>query len=181
MWIEETFCLIPEGVFLLATVCGNFFDTRRIVDACSVDENRNHHFTNRIGAAFELCLFPGLDRVEKEKILGSIDGLIGKTDQVSFDLAVFFLINTENRFISRVGNFLGIFRKLDLRYKFTVLILNGGKLVYATEGRSVFGGDQIGSDTPRIDGRTLNLEIVDQIFIQIVGCTDRCFRMTGFI
>ena len=60
--------------------------------------------------------------------------------------------------------------------KSSVFILHSSQFVDTAESRVVLGGDQVGADTPGGDGRTLQLEGLDQVLIQIVGSRYDCIR-----
>lgn len=88
-------------------------------------------------------------------------------------LAVFLIVNTADGLVARIGDLFCVLGQFDLRNEFSgFLILNGSQLVYAAEGRTVFGGDQVGTDTPGVDGSALQLQGRDQGLIQVVGSGD---------
>ena len=129
-----------------------------------------------------MCLFPCLDRIEEQKGILLIELFIHETDQICDNLASLLVIDSLDGLVARIGNLFCIFRKLDLRDKFAcVTVLDGSQLINAAEGRAVLGGDEVCADTPGRDGSALNLQAVDQVFIQIVGGGDDCIRESGVI
>ena len=83
---------------------------------------------------------------------------IDQADQVCNDLSIFLVIDTANSLVARVGDLLSILGQLDLRNECSgCLILNRSQLVHAAEGWAVFGCDQVGADTPGVDGCALQL------------------------
>ena len=76
--------------------------------------------------------------------------------------------------VARIGNLFRVLGELDLWYKHTVFILDGGQLIDAPKGRAVLRRNQVGSYTPDIDGGTLLFQVVNQVFIQIVGSRNFC-------
>ena len=103
-------------------------------------------------------LFPGLNRVEEKKGLVGVVFLVNQTDQVSNDLAIFLVVDASDGLIARIGDLFCIFGKLDLRDEFSgSLVLDRSQFVNTAEGWAVFGGDQVGADTPGVDGCALKL------------------------
>ena len=105
MWIEETFCLVPQGVFFLFTIFCNLRDRRGSVNTFSVFEDWNKHFTHGISAACKLCFLPCLQRVKEKKILTFVKCFISEADQISFDLACGFFVSL----VCLVFSFVGVF------------------------------------------------------------------------
>ena len=86
-------------------------------------------------------LFPGFLRVEEQERFVGVVLLIDQADQVCDDLAVFLIVNTADGLVARIGDLFCVLGQFDLRNEFSgFLILNGSQLVYAAEGRTVFGG-----------------------------------------
>lgn len=168
-------------LFFFCAVFCDFPDRWRFIDTFSVSEDRNQNFAHRIRAARKSGLFPGVFRIEEQKVFAGIEGFICKADEVGLDFSGGFIINPVNRLVARIGNFFCVFGNLNLWYKFAVLILDGGKLVDTSKRRTILGGNQVGTHTPGIDGCSLHLQIMEKIFVQIVGSADRRIWKTGVI
>ena len=77
--------------------------------------------------------------------------------------------------IAGVRDLLGVLGLLDLRDKFLLLVIpDRGQLVYAAEGRAVFGSDHVGAYSPGGDGGALILQAGDQVLVQVAGSRDHC-------
>ena len=75
-------------------------------------------------------------------------GFIGKADQISLQFSGVLFINPVNGLVAGIGDLFCILGNLDLRAKFSLLVLDCSQLVYAAERRAVLGGDKMGSHTP---------------------------------
>ena len=143
-------------------------------------DDRNEKFAYFIGSAENFCLFPGIDWIKENHVLVCIKLFISKADKICPDFSGFLIIETIYGFISRVGYFLCVFGKLDLRCKFgTVCIFDSSKFVYTAECRVIVGGDQSCSDTPGINLGILSLQALNEIFVQIAGSGNNCIVKSG--
>ena len=137
-----------------------------------MNKDRFQQFFHCVGAAFQTCFLPCSIGIKQEKILRGIVFFICKTDQIRTHLPGFFVINPVDGFIARICDLLGILGNFDLWNKLSVFVLDRGQLIYSSEGRTVFGSDQIRPYSPGSNGCALNLQIIDQKFIQIIGSSD---------
>lgn len=104
-----------------------------------------------------MCLFPGFHRIKEKKGIILIINLIHETNQISNDFSAFFVVDPADRLVARVRDLLRIFGKLYLWNEFSCFFIHdSGELVYAAEGWTVLGGNQVGSHTPGIDGGSLD-------------------------
>ena len=172
MGIEETLGLIPKGVFLLAAEGGDLFHGRGGILALSVDEDRLQDLFHCICASGKLRLLPCCIGIEQKQVLGGIVLFVHKTDQIGADLAGLLVVDPVDRLVAGIGDLFSVLGNLDLRHEITVLVLDCCELVHAAEGRAVLGSDQVGPHAPGRDGGTLDLQVVDQQFVQIIGCGD---------
>ena len=129
-----------------------------MVNTLAVLKYLDRKFPHRVGSRSEECLFPCRDRVKEQQRFVLVEGLTDETDNVRDDLVAVLAINAVGRLVARVCDLLLVLGKLDLRDKFAGLLVHDrSELINAAEGRAVFGGDQVCSDTPGVDGRALIL------------------------
>ena len=121
MRVHETLRLIPEGVLLLRADITDFHNGRRRVYTLAALEYRNKKFSQGIGVGVDLCLFPGLQRIEDDHILLIIEGLVSQADEIGADLAGLAVVDPVDGLVARVRDLLGVLGKLDLRDKFSCL------------------------------------------------------------
>ena len=138
MRVHETFGLIPEGVLLLRADITDFHNGRRRVYTLAALEYRNKKFSQGIGVGVDLCLFPGLQRIEDDHILLIIEGLVSQADEIGADLAGLAVVDPVDGLVARVRDLLGVLGKLDLRDKFAGLsVLNGSLYTPPKAGQSL--------------------------------------------
>ena len=129
-----------------------------MVNTLAVLKYLDRKFPHRVGSRSEKCLFPGRDRVKEQQRLVLVEGLTDEADNVCDDLVAVLSVDTVGCLIARVCDLLLVLGKLDLRDKGSGLLIHDRReLIDAAEGRAVLGGDQVCSDTPGVDGRTLVL------------------------
>lgn len=156
--IFETQRLLPERIQLLMAIVADLHNLRRLVHAFSVLKDRHQQLPQGIAVRGKMSLLPGLDGIKQQKGIGGIIAFLYEADQVSDDLAGILIINALNGLVARVGDLLGILRKLDLGNEFAGLfVLDGSQLVDTAKGRAILGSNQVGAHTPGIDGGTLQL------------------------
>ena len=140
--IYKTSGLIPQCVLLLFAIVAEFHDRWRFVNALTTFNYRNKKLTEFVGSAQNFGLFPGVNRVEDNHGFFRIKFLICQADQVCFDLSGLLAVDTVYRLVARVGNFLCVFGKFDLRLEgITVSVFYSGKFLNAAECRVVIGCD----------------------------------------
>ena len=167
-------------MFLL-TVGAYLHDFRRRVAARTALEDRHHQFTEGIAAAGQFRFLPGFVGIEKKQRFLLIKCFFHEADQIGFNFAGFFLINTVDGLVAGIGHLLRILGQLDLGNEVAVFAHDGSQFVYAAEGGAVFGGDQVCAHTPGGDGSALLLQALDQKLVQIVGGGNDGIRKTGFV
>ena len=154
-------------MFFLA-VCTQIHDFRRSIDTFALTDDWNQKLTEFIGAAEDFGLFPCISRIKNDHSFLRIKDFICETDKISFDLAGGFAVNTINGLVTRIGDFFSVFGKFDLWSEGTAsVIFDCGELIYTTESRVIFAGDQVGADTPGIDFCILSLQAVNQVFVKV--------------
>ena len=158
MRVYETFCLIPQGIQFLFTVLLDVHDLRGVVNTLAVLKYLDRKFPHRVGSRSEKCLFPGRDRVKEQQRFVLVEGLTDETDNVRDDLVAVLSVDTVGGLVARVCDLLLVLGELDLRDEGSGLFIHDRReLINAAEGRAVFGGDQVCSDTPGVDGCALVL------------------------
>ena len=158
MGIDETFCLLPEGLLFLPAVFPDVHDLRGAVDAEAVLEHRDEKLSQRIGARREKRLLPRLNGVEEQERVCRIKFFAHKADQIGNQLMALCTVNPVDGLVAWVRDFFRILGQLDFRDEFSGFpVLDGGQLIDASEGRRVLGGNQVCADAPGVDGCALML------------------------
>ena len=166
--IYETAGFIPQSILFFLAVCTQIHDFRRSIDTFALTDDWNQKLTEFIGAAEDFSLLPCISRIKNDHRLLRIKDFVCETDEISFDLAGGFAVNTINGLVARIGDFLSVFGKFDLRSEGAAsVIFDCGELIYTTESRVIFAGDQVGADTPGINFGILSLQAVDQVFVEV--------------
>ena len=166
--IYETAGFIPQSILFFLAVCTQIHDFRRSIDTFALTDDWNQKLTEFIGAAEDFGLFPCISRIKNDHSFLRIKDFVCETDKISFDLAGGFAVNTINGLVTRIGDFLSVFGKFDLWSEGTAsVIFDCGELIYTTESRVIFAGDQVGADTPGIDFCILSLQAVNQVFVEV--------------
>ena len=94
MRVYQTAGLIPQRLLFFLAVFADVHNLRRLVNAFAVFEDWNEKFAHGVGARCEVCLLPGLDRVEEQKGILLIELFIHETDQICDNLASLLVIDS---------------------------------------------------------------------------------------
>lgn len=173
MGIFKALYLIPELVCLSGAVAADVRCRGRGVNAFSVLKNRYKQLAQMvIRDGFAL---PSVLRIKDFERLCFVNRFVIDAKQVGNGFAAVVVIDSVYFFIVRVCDFSRILADFDFRLDDAILF-RGHELIYASENRVAFGGDEAFADAESVDFRSLADDVADDIFIERIGYDDFTFR-----